>query len=177
MSDASGEDPAGALITFRGVVYPAQCDAMGHMNVQHYTAVFDQAMWHLVAHLGFKSSWVQEHREGWADVRYVIEFRKELHAGQLFHAESELVKVGNSSLVTHHRIVENESRALAAEVEMTSVYFDLEKRSSRTLPVEIRAAARRLLAAGRAPKDGQGEARASSGPLSAANDGKGKIQA
>jgi len=148
MSDASDEDPNGALITFRGVVYPAQCDAMGHMNVQHYTAVFDQAMWHLVAHLGFKPSWVQERHEGWADVRYVIEFRKELQAGQLFHVRSEVVKVGNSSLVTHHRILETESRALAAEVEMTSVYFDLEKRCSRTLPIEIQTAARRMLSAG-----------------------------
>ena len=40
--------------TFRGVVYPAQCDAMGHMNVQHYVAAFDQAMWHLVHEIGYR---------------------------------------------------------------------------------------------------------------------------
>jgi acyl-CoA thioester hydrolase len=140
--------PAQLAITYRGVVYPAQCDAMGHMNVQHYTAAFDQAMWHFVTLLGFSPSWVAERREGWADVRYLIDFRKELKVGALFHAESRLVRIGNTSLVTHHRIVATESGELAAENEMTSVYFDLEKRESRRLPPELRVAAERLLAAG-----------------------------
>ena len=39
------------LDCYRGVVYPAQCDAMGHMNVQYYVAAFDQAMWHLAHEL------------------------------------------------------------------------------------------------------------------------------
>jgi acyl-CoA thioester hydrolase len=133
------------IITFRGVVYPAQCDAMGHMNVQYYTAAFDQAMWHLVLELGFHPSWLTERHEGWADVRYQINFRRELRLGQLFHAESAVVKVGNTSLVTVHRIVETESREISAEAEITSVYFDLELRKSRPIPAQIRSAADRAL--------------------------------
>jgi len=131
------------MITFRGVVYPGQFDAMGHLNVQHYSAVFDQAMWHLVNHLGYRPSWVVERCEGWADVRYVIDFRKELRAGELYHADSCVVKTGRSSLVTQHRIFNSELQVLSAEVEMTSVYFDLEKRVSRPIPEEIRLAAER----------------------------------
>lgn len=133
------------MITFRGVVYPAQCDAMGHMNVQHYMAAFDQAMWHLVTQLGFRPSWVVDRREGWADVRYLINFHRELRAGALFHAESSVGKLGNTSLVTHHRIFETEGGELAAEVDITSVYFDLEKRASLALPEQLRAAAVRLM--------------------------------
>ncbi len=129
------------MITFRGVVYPAQCDAMGHLNVQHYSAVFDQAMWHLVNHLGYRPSWVIERREGWADVRYLINFRKELRAGELYHAQSTVVKTGRTSLVTEHRIFNSELQELAADVEMTSVYFDLEKRVSLPIPEAIRSAA------------------------------------
>lgn len=134
------------MITFRGVVYPAQCDAMGHLNVQHYSAAFDQAMWHLVNHLGYRPSWVVERREGWADVRYLINFRKELRAGELYHAHSTVLKTGQTSLVTVHRIFNSELQVLAAEVEMTSVYFDLEKRVSLPIPDEIRAAANALSA-------------------------------
>lgn len=137
-----------SVITFRGVVYPAQCDAMGHMNVQHYTAAFDQAMWHLVVHLGFCPSWVRDRREGWADIRHVVNFRTELRAGELFHAESSVMKVGDTSLVTCHRIVQTEGGELSAEVEMTSVYFDLDGRASRPLPAGIRAAAQRLVQVG-----------------------------
>ena len=135
--------PSNGIISFRGLVYPAQCDAMGHMNVQYYTAVFDQAMWHLVFALGFHPSWVTDRREGWADVRYEIDFRQELRVGQLFYAESAVVKVGNASLVTLHRMVEAESRKIAAEAKITSVYFDLARRTSPPLPAEIRSAAER----------------------------------
>jgi acyl-CoA thioester hydrolase len=130
-----------SVTTFRGVVYPAQCDAMGHMNVQHYTAAFDQAMWHMVLSLGFQPSWVRDRGEGWADVKYIIDFSLELRAGALYHATSCVKRVGNSSLVSVHRLFESETGELAAAVEMTSVYFDLKARKSRPLPEAIRAAA------------------------------------
>ena len=136
-------EPSTDLISYRGVVYPAQCDAMGHMNVQYYTAVFDQAMWQLVLALGFAPSWVTDRREGWADVRYEIDFRRELRVGQLFYAESGVVRVGNASLTTLHRIREAESREIAAVAQITSVYFDLARRASRPLPAGIRSAAER----------------------------------
>jgi acyl-CoA thioester hydrolase len=129
------------IITFRGVVYPAQCDTMGHMNVQHYTAAFDQAMWHFVLTLGYRPSWAKDRQEGWADVRYLINFSKELAPGQLYHARSSVMKVGNSSLVTRHRIFNSESDEAAADVEMTSVYFDLQNRKSMALPADVRNAA------------------------------------
>lgn len=149
---------AAPLTTYRGVVYPAQCDAMGHMNVQYYVAAFDQAMWHLVLWLGFKPSWPSDRGEGWADVRYVIEFRRELSAGRLFSVESTVTQVGNTSLGSHHRLLESDSGKVAAEIEMTSVYFDLRNRASRALPDDIRAAAQRVLARASTPDaPGRGE--------------------
>jgi acyl-CoA thioester hydrolase len=124
---------------------------MGHMNASHYIAAFDQAMWHLVLQLGFLPSWIPERRQGWADVRYVVNFKNELHAGQLFSIESSVVRIGNSSLVSAHRLSEAESGTVAAEIEMTSIYFDLEKRISRELPPNIRQAAQRMLAGGLSP--------------------------
>jgi acyl-CoA thioester hydrolase len=100
-------------------------------------------MWHLVFTLGFHRSWLTDRRVGWADVRYEINFCRELRVGQLFYAQSAVVRVGNASLVTLHRIVEAESRELAAEAKITSVYFDLARRTSRPFPAEIRSAAER----------------------------------
>lgn len=56
--------------THSGVVYPAHCDAMGHRNVAHYVAAFDQAMWRLVHSLGYRTDWQISRHEGWADVRH-----------------------------------------------------------------------------------------------------------
>lgn len=126
--------------TYKGVVYPAQTDAMGHMTVQYYVAAFDQAMWHLVAALGYNPDWRHERKEGWADVRHEIDYHDEIRVGDLFSIRSAVKRVGKSSLVTHHRLV-NISNTLCAEIEMTSVYFDLEKRVSKALPEPLRNAA------------------------------------
>lgn len=131
--------------TFRGLVYPAQCDAMGHMNVQHYIAAFDQAMWHLVHEIGYRKPAGPNIGHGWADVRHVVEYRRELAAGMLYRVASSVEKVGRSSLVTRHRMFELDSGELAAECEMTSVYFDLAARVSAPLPQSLGDAARALL--------------------------------
>ena len=131
--------------TFRGLVYPGQCDAMGHMNVQHYIAAFDQAMWHLVHEIGYRKPAGTNIGHGWADVRHVVEYRRELAAGMLYRVASSVEKVGRSSLVTRHRMFELDSSELAAECEMTSVYFDLAARVSAPLPQSLGDAARALL--------------------------------
>jgi acyl-CoA thioester hydrolase len=133
--------------TYRGVVYPAQSDAMGHMTVQYYVAAFDQAMWHLVESLGYDPAWRTGRQEGWADVRYEIDFRAELRIGDLFKVESRVTGVGNSSLKTHH-VLYGKHSAVAAEVHMTSVYFDLEARRSKPIPERVKAAANERAADG-----------------------------
>lgn len=129
--------------TYRGVVYPAQSDAMGHMTVQYYVAAFDQAMWHLVASIGYDPAWRDERYEGWADVRYEIDFRSELRVGDLFTVESSITSVGNSSLKSHHRLI-GPKGMLAAEIHMTSVYFHLKERCSKPIPDAIRERARQF---------------------------------
>ena len=125
------------LLTYQGVVYPAQCDAMGHMNVQYYIAAFDQSFWHLVAAAGYSAAWIGERREGWADRRYEIDFRKELPVGSLFEIHSGVIKVGRTSLTTCHRLTSKADGALCAELIAVSVYFDLAQRQSRALPEAI----------------------------------------
>ncbi|AJY42618.1 acyl-CoA thioesterase [Burkholderia humptydooensis] len=123
--------------TYHGVVYPAQTDAMGHMTVQYYVAAFDQAMWHLVARLGYNPKWRDERHEGWADVRYEIDFRSELRTGDLFSVVSKVVDAGRSSLKSLHRLVGPDG-TVVAELAMTSVYFHLVDRKSIPIPDTIR---------------------------------------
>jgi acyl-CoA thioester hydrolase len=131
--------------TFRGLVYPAQCDAMGHMNVQHYVAAFDQAMWHLAHEIGYRKPTVPGSGHGWADVRHVIEYRRELTVGALYRVMSGIGKIGRTSLVTVHHMFALQTGELAAECEMTSVYFDLSARTSAPLPQSLRDAATAVL--------------------------------
>ncbi|QFR34452.1 thioesterase family protein [Ancylobacter sp. TS-1] len=129
--------------TFQGVVYPAQCDAMGHMNVQHYVGVFDQATWHLFAACGYDSGWIEARREGWADVRQEIDYRQEVRAGELFVIDSAVRRVGGKSLTTWHRL--STARGVSAEMLAVTVYFDLAARRARELPDVVRVGALALL--------------------------------
>lgn len=125
------------LLTHQGVVYPAQCDAMGHMNVQYYIAAFDQAFWHLIAAAGYSADWISTRREGWADRRYEIDFRRELPVGSLFEIRSTVEKIGSTSLTTRHRLTGKADGALSAELLAVSVYFDLAQRQPCALPEVI----------------------------------------
>lgn len=135
-----------AILTYQGVVYPAQCDAMGHMNVQFYIAAFDQSLWHLMAASGYSAAWIHERREGWADRRYEIDFRQELPVGSLFEIHSSVGKVGRTSLTTHHSLTNKADGVTCAELVAVSVYFDLEGRRALPLPQAIIDGAAKLSA-------------------------------
>lgn len=125
--------------TYQGIVYPAQCDAMGHMTVQYYVSAFDQAMWNLVYALGWRPA-AAPGRTGFADVRHVTDYRSELNVGAPFAVESVPLHCGRSSLVTSHRMYDVAGGALAAEMEMTSVHFDLANRAAVPLPETFKQA-------------------------------------
>jgi acyl-CoA thioester hydrolase len=135
-----------SIETFRAVVYPNQCDDMGHMTVQYYTAAFDQAMWHLVRSLGYEPQWRLERRQGWADVHHSMDLRSELRAGDLIFARSSPKRIGRSSLVSTHILFNAANETIVANAEVTSVYFDLDARHSIPIPESIRLAATARLA-------------------------------
>jgi acyl-CoA thioester hydrolase len=110
---------------------------MGHMTVQYYVAAFDQAMWNLVYALGWRPAAAPE-RTGFADVRHVTNYSFELTAGAPFVVDSVPLRCGRSSLGTSHRMYDVVSGGLAAEMEMTSVHFDLVNRVAVPLPEAFR---------------------------------------
>ena len=54
--------------TYRGVVFPWHCDQLGHMNVRHYVAMFDDASFHLLTAGGMNMSGMNETGKSFADV-------------------------------------------------------------------------------------------------------------
>ena len=67
-----------SLFTYRGVVYPWHLDSMDQMNVQHYTAAFDQSSWVLLATLGLDAQYFRANRRGTG----AGSARVELHPGE-----------------------------------------------------------------------------------------------
>lgn len=129
---------SGFMETCRGVVYPWHCDHLGHMNVQHYVGFFDVAGFHFLAEIGFTFHDMQEAGETLVDAQHTVQYRQEQRVGSLIKVESALTRLGNKSVTILHRMLNTETRALAATSEVVSVYFDLKQRKSLPIPDRIR---------------------------------------
>jgi acyl-CoA thioester hydrolase len=134
--------------TYRGIVYPWHCDHMGHMNVQHYVGMFDQAVGHLMFALGFTRQSDQAAQRGFADRKQILEYRKELPVGSLVRIESGVLELGNTSMRYLSRMLDVETGDVAATCESVTVYFDLEARKAVPIPDDLRAGIRERIVIG-----------------------------
>ena len=133
-----------AVETFRGVAYPWLCDSMGHMNTQHYCALFDGATFHYLALFGGPRL-LKKSQRGWADAKQTIEYRHEILSGDLLVISTTMTRVGRSSLGFRHELADLEDGALRATSDHVTVHFDLDKRASLVLPEVMAAKAREYL--------------------------------
>lgn len=140
------EDKAAPLaITYRGVVYPAQCDHMGHMNVMWYTGKFDEASWNVFAAIGIDSAYVRDRQHGMAGLEQHIFYKQELVAGDIVTIRSRILEVREKVIRIQHEMLKNNSEDIAATSEIIAAHMDLVARKARPFPPEIMVRARALL--------------------------------
>lgn len=130
------------IITFAGVVHPWMCDAMGHLNVRHYVAMFDDASFQLLGRVGGLD--MDTKRFGWADVRMEIDYLQETSAGTNVSVHSHVEAVGTSSLTYMHTLSGTLDGLPRARMRVVSVHFDLLERRKAGLPADMRERAERL---------------------------------
>jgi len=128
-------------ITYRGTVYPSQCDHMGHMNVQWYVAKFDEATWQLLAQLGLTASRFRRDGVGMAAVEQRLNYKRELHAGDTVTIRSSLLDVTDKSIRLWHEMRHDETDVVAATADIVGVHLDSTTRKARSLPDDVRARA------------------------------------
>lgn len=140
------------LLIHKGVVHPWLCDIMGHMTTRNYLAMFDDASYHMIHETfgwtggeGGASANGEARRNGWVDVRQVIEYRDELKAGDLTEVKGAMKKIGTKSVTYYYELYNARTGNLSATLETTSVYFDLKERVGVPLTDEMRAGAEKYL--------------------------------
>ena len=147
MTSTSNEP--GGLISYRGSVYPRDCDHMGHINVATYTAKFDEASWVLFWHLGVTPSYLRGERYGMAGVQQNISYKQELFAGDVIEVRSSVLEVADKRLRFRHDMYNLESGALVASCELTAVHLDKGAHKACAFPAHVRAKAEAMLAGAR----------------------------
>ncbi len=150
MQDASSRgaghsDPTDTgMVTFIGVAHPWMCDVMGHVNVRHYAAMFDDASFHLLGRVAGEDE--SNGKLGWADVRYEIDYKQEIPPGALLTIRSHVEKVGTSSLSYRHVLSGSLTDVVHAQARIVTVRFDLVARRKTVIDVALRKAAEALTA-------------------------------
>ena len=130
--------------TCRATVAPADCDHLGHMNVQHYFAVVSDGMFALMGHVGLGAEEIRRRQMSFVVVRAETDFHQELHAGDVIALESTIQRLGGKSATFHHRLRHAATGTIAMSTEFKCVLLDLEKREATTIPDDIRNAAAKL---------------------------------
>src|SRR5687768_5058782 len=130
--------------TYRGFVYPSVIDHVGHMNVQSYTARFDEATWQFLAQLGLTPSFLKRNHRGAVAVDQHTRYRREVLVGSLLHITTQLVALGRTSIRFVHYMYDSETGEEVANTELVGVYFDLERRAPTPLPAAIHRRATEL---------------------------------
>ena len=134
------------ILTSLGVVYPWQCDHMGHMNVMWYTGKFDEATWHLLAQIGLTPSYLREQRRGMVAVQQETTYNRELVAGDLISIHSGVLEIREKVVRFYHEMLNAQTKELAAKTTLTGVHLDTETRKSCPFPPEILERGRGLVA-------------------------------
>ena len=125
------------LLTHRGVVYPWQCDHMGHMNVMWYVGKFDEATWQLFTMLGMTPSFLREQQRGMAAVHQETSYLRELHAGDVITISSRVLEIREKVLRFVHEMRNVETGEIAATTTLTAVHLDTHIRKSCPFPPAI----------------------------------------
>ena len=125
-------------ITYRGTVYPWQCDHMGHMNVLWYVGKFDEATWQLLARLGLSPSRLKNDGLGMVAVEQHITYKRELSAGDVVTIRSSVQEIKDKSIRFTHEMTNDETRELSASTVLVGVCISLESRRAVSLPGDVR---------------------------------------
>jgi acyl-CoA thioester hydrolase len=133
------------IISARGVVYPWQCDHMGHMNVMWYTGKFDEATWHLFGYIGVTPSYLRDHKRGMAGLQQDTSYKRELFAGDLVIIRSEILEMRQKVIRMFHEMFNAETGEIAATTVLTAVHLNRETRKSCPFPTDILECGRQLV--------------------------------
>ena len=123
----------------RTVIMPAQCDHYGHLNVRHYSALFNDAAWQMLTLGGVSMGDMKARGLGTVVATLTIDFLREVTVGQLVMIKGAITKVGGKSLAHELRLYEIETMTHCATQKSVEVCFDMAKRVSVPFPDDLRA--------------------------------------
>ena len=124
-------------ITYRGAVYPWHCDHVGHMNVMWYVGKFDEATWNFFHAIGVTPAYLRENQRGMAAVDQHIEYKRELHAGDVVTVRTTLLELHGKKVRFRHEMTNDGTGEVSAVTTLVAVHLDAQARKACPFPAAI----------------------------------------
>lgn len=135
----------GWIETYRGRVTPAECDYLGHMNIQFYVARISDATATLNHALGLTAGYVRSQRRALVTVHQDISYVAEVTAGDLLVMHSGVSAAENKKVRVLHRLTRADDGELVMTAKVLMVGMDLQHRRSVALDESILAGMKKHL--------------------------------
>jgi len=131
-----------AMISFRSVVDPSDCDFLGHMNVSRYFAACSDGVFAIQSEMGLTANDMRDGRRlSFAVVNAQSDFRAELSAGDAIRLETSVMEIGSKSMTFRHRLIRSTGDTVAFETVFKCVLLSLETRRAAEIPDDVRETA------------------------------------
>ncbi len=116
---------------------PEWQDLNGHVNVQHYLDIYDQAGWPLMHWLGIDESRFKVDKTGFFDLEHHLWYLAEMHVGDVVTAHTRFYGFSTKRFHGALFIVNKTRGSLASVLEFVTTGANLETRRSAALPDDV----------------------------------------
>ena len=112
-------------------------DVMGHMNVRHYIAIFDEASWPFFASFGMDEAYYAGGVGGSFALQQSVRYAAECRVGEVVSVRARLI--GRSAKRIHFMLfmVNETNGTLAATLETLGTHADMRVRRTSPYPAHI----------------------------------------
>jgi len=119
------------------VIPPEYEDLNGHVNVQHYLGIYNDAGWPFFALLGLDETYITEQRKGIFDLEHHLFYLAELHVGDAITVYARFL--GRTAKRLHGLwFIVNETRdQLSNTFEFITAHADLDTRRTSPFPEDV----------------------------------------
>jgi acyl-CoA thioesterase FadM len=112
-------------------------DAMGHMNVRWYMALFDNATWRFFDAMGLDDAYFDRSHAGGFALKHFVTYWAEVQAGQTVAVHTRILARSDKRFHFIHFMINESTGAIAAALEALGTHVDLQHRKASPLPARI----------------------------------------
>jgi acyl-CoA thioester hydrolase len=123
----------------RTTITDAHLDAMNHMNVRWYMAIFDDATWSFFHTLGMTLDYYRQNEAGGFALQHDIRYLAEIRVGETVAVHMRVLGRSAKRIHTMYFMVNETTGKLAATLESLGSHADLRRRRTSPYPPEIAA--------------------------------------